>query len=162
MELIFKHGWIFLIAMTIINGLVLKYRSKKYTLENPELTAGYAKIFRGLMIWGNIPWAIMAIGDLTQMTNNISEYSYPRMLNPMVLIFHAVIVVILIMGSKWIYLDNGAEFMAKHPGLIQFSVFGRSKDVTSSIAVKILWTLGLLGFIAAMIQMWTMRIPPMN
>jgi len=162
MELIFKHGWIFLIAMTSINGLVFKYKSKKYIFDNPDLTDGYSRLFKGWLIWGNVPWIIMAIGDLTKITDGIGEYFNPRLLNPIVLIFHASIIVIWIIGSRWIYLEEGAEFLAKHPGLIHFHSFGTSKDITSSNTIKILWTLGIIGGIVGMIFMWTMKIPSMN
>lgn len=162
MELIFKHGWIFLIAMTIINGFVFKYRSKKYILENPDLTDGYDKIFKGWLLYGNIPWIIMAIGDLTKITDGIWEYFNPRLLNPMVLIFHISIILLWVIGSKWIYIEEGAELLAKHPGLIQFHAFGTSKDITSSTTIKIIWTLGLIGGIIGMTMMWFMPIPSMN
>jgi hypothetical protein len=162
MELIFKHGRIFLITMTIINGIVFKYRSKKYIVENPELEDGYDKLFKGWLLWGNIPWIIMAIGDLTKITDGIGEYFNPRLLNPMVLIFHTSILLIWIIGSKWIYLEGGSELLAKHPGLIQFHGFGTSKDITSSSTIKIIWTLCIIGGIIGMFFMWTMKIPSMN
>ncbi len=62
MEIVFKHTWIMFIAVTIANGLILKFRSKKYIAEKPELKEGYDKYFRGWLLYGNIPWVIMAIG----------------------------------------------------------------------------------------------------
>jgi hypothetical protein len=162
MKLIFNYGWIFLISMTIINGLVFKYRSKKYISENPELADGYENLFRGWMLWGNIPWIIMAIGDLTKITHGTWEYINPRQLNPMVLLFHFSVIVIWVIGSKWIYLENGAEFIAKHPGLIRFHGFGKSTDITSSGTIKILWTLGIIAGIIGLISMWTINIPSVN
>jgi hypothetical protein len=158
MELIFKHGWIFFIVMTVINGFVFKYRSKKYILENPDLIEGYDKLFKGWLLYVNIPWIIMAIGDLTKITDGTWDYVNPRQLNPMVLIFQISVVVIWIIGSKWIFTENGAEFLAKHPGLIRFNGFGTSKDITSSSTIKIIWTLGLIGGIVGMIMMWIMPI----
>ena len=35
------------IAVTIANGLILKFRSKKYILEKPELKKGYDNLFLG-------------------------------------------------------------------------------------------------------------------
>jgi hypothetical protein len=157
MDIIFRFGWIFLIIMTIINGFVLKYRSKKYIDQNPELADGYDKLFKGWLLYGNIPWLVMAIGDLTKITNGIWEYFNPKLMNPMVLLFHASIIIIWIIGSNWIYFKNGADFLAKHPGLFKFEGPGFSNDITSSKAIKIIWTLGLIGGIAGMTMMWTMN-----
>ena len=43
------------IAVTIANRLILKYRSKKYKAEKPELEDGYDKYFKGWLFYGNIP-----------------------------------------------------------------------------------------------------------
>ena len=54
MERIFQHPWIMFITVTIANALVLKYRSRKYIDEKPELKTGYDKYFLGIIIFGNI------------------------------------------------------------------------------------------------------------
>ena len=52
MEIIFKHIWIMCIAATVGNGIILKYRSRKYILDNPELKAGYDNFFKGgVLLW---------------------------------------------------------------------------------------------------------------
>ena len=62
------------IAVTIANGLILKYRSKKYIAEKPELEEGYEKFFKGWLFYGNIPWVIMMSGNLSGMTQNTFDY----------------------------------------------------------------------------------------
>ena len=54
-SIIFKHAWIMLIAVTVANGLILKFRSKRYISEKPELKKGYDKYFLGWIFYGNIP-----------------------------------------------------------------------------------------------------------
>jgi hypothetical protein len=142
--------------------LVFKYRSKAYINQNPALAEGYSKIFKGWIIYGNIPWIIMGIGDLSKITNGIWDYFNPRLLNPMVLFFHISIIVIWLIGSKWIYLDNGADLLAKHPGFIRFRVLWHVKDITSIKIIKIMWSLALLGGIAGMTMMWLWNVPSMN
>ena len=156
MDTIFRYGWIFLIAMTFINGFILKYRSKKYISQNSHLADGYDKLFKGWLLYGNIPWVIMAIGDLTKISHGIWDYFDPKSMNPMVLLFHFATIVIWIMGSNWIYLNDGAVFLARHPGLIKFEGPGLSSDITSPKAIKLIWTLGLVGGIIGMVMMWTM------
>jgi hypothetical protein len=100
MEIIFKQAWILLMAVTIANALTLKFRSKKYIAQNPALEEGYKKIFKGFIIFGNIPWIIVAFGNLTGLTNSIFDFFNPGALNPVVLIFHASIIVLWVL-SVW-------------------------------------------------------------
>ena len=146
------------IAITIANGLILKHRSKKYIDENPELEEGYDKYFKGWLIYGNIPWVIMMIGNLSGMTQNTFEYFNPKAMNPMVLVFHFSIVILWILSVRWIYFRNGAEFIEDHPGLIQKSSFSGNTNVTAK-QIKLFFPLMLLGGIAGMILMWVMDFP---
>ena len=155
---IFVHGWILFIAVTIANGLYLRVRSKEYIRQNPALQAGYDKYFRGWLIYGNIPWVIIGIGNLSGMTSNIFDYFNPKTLNPMVLLFHASIIVLWILAVYWIYFKNGAEFIEKHPGLIvkQYPSSDRNPSVSS---IKILSPLILFGGVVTMVMMWVIDFP---
>ena len=158
MEIIFKHTWIMFIAVTIANGLILKYRSKKYTAEKPELEDGYDKSFKGWLFYGNIPWVIMMIGNLSGMTQNTFEYFNPKAMNAIVLVFHFSIILLWVLSVRWIYFKNGAEFIETHPGLIQKSSLSGNTNVTAK-QIKLFFPLMLLGGIAGMIMMWIMDFP---
>jgi hypothetical protein len=161
MGIIFKQVWIMFIAVTIANALILKYRSKKYIAENPDLEEGYKKLFKGVIIFGNIPWIIIAIGNLSGLTNSISDFFNPRAMNPIVLIFHASIIVLWILSVRWIYFKDGAAFLESHPGLIKKSSFTGNSNVTAK-QIKIYFPLMLLGGIVGMIMMWVMKIPALT
>lgn len=147
-----KHIWILFITITIVNGLVLKYRSRGYIARDPELAPGYEKLFRGWIFYGNIPWIIIAIGNLTGLTNNIFEYFQPRQMNPAVLIFHLSTIILWILLVKWIYFEKGAEFLERHPGLFRKSGFS-NKDLSAG-KIKFFLPLMLLGGVVSMIIMW--------
>ena len=151
--MIFRYFWIPFIAVTILSGFIGKYRSKKYILKNPELAKGYNKYFNGYMIFGNIPWLIIMIGNLSGITQSFFEYLDPKSLNPIVLLFHFYIIVLWILGIIWIYFKGGAEFIEMHPGLVQRSSFSGNTNVTAK-QVKLFFPLMLLGGIAGMITMW--------
>ncbi len=153
MSFILEHFWIAFIIATFINGLILKQRSKKYIKENENLTEGYKKYFKGFIFFGNLPWIIMGIGDISGMTNNTFDFFYPRDMNPIVLIFHATVIFLWILLIWWTYFKGGAEFMEKHPGLIQSTGFGAS-DKVSAKYIKIIVPFTISGGIMGMIMMW--------
>lgn len=155
--LFFKHAWILFIAVTLANGLILKYRFRKYITENPALKEGYDKYVKGFIFYGNIPWILMAFGNLTGLTHHVFEYFDPKAMNPVVLIFHASIVVLWILSVRWVYFNKGAEFIEAHPGLFQNS-FSGSSTITAK-QVKLFLPLMILGGIAGMIMMWLIDTP---
>lgn len=155
--MIFKHTWIIFIAITIANGLILKYRSKKHIIQNPELEDGYNKYFWGWLFFGNVPWIIMMIGNLSGMTKNTVEYFNPQAMNPIVLIFYFSIIVIYLLGIRWIYFMNGAEFIESHPGLVQKSSYGGGTNVTAK-QVKLYFAIMLLGGILGMVFIWNIDL----
>lgn len=158
MPQLFQYVWVLFIIGTIINANLLKYRSKKHIDQNPELKKGYQDYFRGMLILGNLPWIIMGIGNLAGLTKNIFEYFNPRQMNPIVLLFHAIIIILWVAGIRWIYFKGGAEFVEKHPGLIQMKGFGESHDITAR-QLKLFYALALIGGIMAMIMMWSTGMP---
>ena len=142
----------------------MKQRFQKYIDDDPELAEGYNKIFRVWIIYGSIPWLIMAIGMLTGTTHNVFEYFNPKALNPAVLAFHFSLVLIYLLIAYWVFLNNGASFLSKHPGLIVFRGFGTTKDITSETAIKMFVGLVLLSGTIAMSAMWILniKVPTLN
>lgn len=158
MEILFKQTWIMFIVVTVANALILKHRSKQYIAQQPNLQEGYDLIFKGILLYGNIPWLIMAIGNLSGLTNSPFDYFMPRTMNSMVLIFHGAIIVLWILSVRWIYFKNGAEFLARHPGLLRKSSFSGNTSVTAT-QIRIFFALALLGGIAGMLMMWLIDFP---
>ena len=146
------------IAVTIANGLILKYRSKKYIAQNPELEDGYDNYFKGWLFYGNIPWVIMMVGNLSGITQNTFEYFNPKAMNPMVLTFHFSIIILWVLSVRWIYFKNGAKFIETHPGLLQKSSFSGNTNVTAK-QFKLFLPLMLLGGITGMELMWFIDFP---
>ncbi|MCU4165482.1 hypothetical protein [Carboxylicivirga caseinilyticus] len=154
MDLLFNNAWIFFIVVTILNGLIMKHRSKRYISENPGLQFGYDKYFKGLIFYGNIPWIIIAIGNLSGLTHSIFDYVNPKTMNPIVLVFHGAIAFLWILCVRWVYFKGGAEFFETHPGLFQKSSLSGKTNITAK-QVKLYLPLIILSGIFAMIMMWT-------
>jgi len=153
MEILLNNFWLLFIVVTIGNVLMLKHSSKKYILETPELEEGYNQLFKGMLFYGNIPWVVMGFGNLTGMTKSTFEYFFPSHMNPIVLAFHGSILFLWILSAWWIYFNEGAEFLEKHPGVVYRSSFSEDKRVTAK-QIKMFFPLMLLGGVTAMIMMW--------
>jgi len=136
----------------------MRKRAKPYIEQNAELKDGYDKLFKNFLLFGNIPWIIVGIGDVTEQTKSIFDFLNPGQFNLIVLIFHVAIIVIWVLGSYWIFLNNGAEFLSKHPGFFNFGEPSNS-DLINKNKVKFIWTLSILGGIVGEIMMWKMSMP---
>ncbi|MCK5306786.1 MAG: hypothetical protein KAJ66_06590 [Candidatus Omnitrophica bacterium] len=158
-EMIFNYFWAAAIVFTCINVLIYKYHSKKHIQQNPKLTEGYKKLFRGYLFWMNIPWIVMGIGCTVGNVPSIWYYFRPKNGNPYVLAWFGSIIVLWIIGTYWLFLKNGAEIIAKYPGvLIMYFGFKRT-EITNPNLIKMFWLLCLTGGIFGLVFMWTMDVP---
>lgn len=158
MEFIFRHCWIIFIAVTWINYFILKKDTQQYVNQNPSLKIGYDKLFKTMLIYGNIPWLIIALGDITGQTNSIFDFFKPKSFNPFVLTFHLYIIIIWVLLVRWLYFKKGAEFLIQHPGLIRIKGFGGAVAPTPTL-IKIFFAIALLGGIAGLTMMWLFDLP---
>jgi hypothetical protein len=159
MAILFEYVWALFIATTIANALFLKYRSREHVRLKPELKEGYDKFFKGIIIYGNIPWVIVAIGNLCGITNNLFEYFNPKLLNPAVLVFHGSVIALWLVSIYWVYFNGGAEFIERHPGLFNKKGFeGKRTEITAK-QVKLFLPLMLAGGVAALAMMWVVDFP---
>ncbi len=95
---------------------MLRWESKPYISEDPELKDGYRKFFKALLIYPNIPWLIMGIGDMSGMPD--SDFFGFSTTQPLVLLFHASWIALTAVFIRWVYFKNGADFLARHPGMM--------------------------------------------
>jgi len=156
--LLFRHAWILFIAATVGNALFIRHRSKDLIAEDPGLAEGYQQIFKAILFYGNMPWVIMAVGMLSGLTNNVFDYFRPRDMNPAVLAFHAAVIILWVLFTRWIYLKGGAAFLERHPGVLVKRGFGSVTYLTAK-EIKMFVPLMLLGGIAGVLMMWLVNIP---
>jgi hypothetical protein len=156
MDIISRYAWVLFIGVTVVNYFIIKSRVQVHIDKNPDLKAGYDKILKAILIYGTIPWFIMAIGSLTGRTNSVYDYFHPGTLNPFVLILHFYIIVLWILAVRWIYFKHGADILVRHPGVFTIRGFGYS--VTSTM-IKTVFALALLGGIVGMTRMWIADFP---
>ncbi|MES2810914.1 MAG: hypothetical protein V4670_00455 [Bacteroidota bacterium] len=137
----------------------MKRKIIPYIEENPEREIGYNTIFKNFLIFGSIPWLIIGIGNLSGLTKSIFDYFQPSNLNPIVLIFHFSIIIIWLLLLKFIFLNDGAVFLEKHPGIIRFKSPGFENENLTSSQIKLFSIFIIVGGIIGMILMWNIQIP---
>ncbi|MEH0155468.1 hypothetical protein V6R21_15080 [Limibacter armeniacum] len=147
MEDIFKYFWVLLFLTVLLNGIILNAKSKKYIEQNPTLEAGYKGYIKKFMLFGSIPCLLIGFGNESGLTNSVFDYLIPNISNPIVILFHLMIVVYWVMRMRWIYFKEGAEFLEAHSGLL------RDPNVTAK-KIKLLTPLPIIGWFVMIILMW--------
>lgn len=153
MEVLLNELWIIFIIITFFNVNILKKRTRKYIDKDPKLEEGYKKYFRNYLILFNIPWVIMGVGNTLGMTEHVFEYLSPAPFNPMVYILHIYIIIVCVLGIKWIYFSNGAEFLESHPGLTRKTSMEGEKNMSAG-EIRVIIPLILLTWIVVIIINW--------
>lgn len=162
MKIVFKFVWILFILVTLLNVFSLKKQLQVYIDEKPEREKGYNLIIKNFLIFGLTPWIIMGLGNLSGLTSSVFDYFRPADMKPIVLIFHASIIIIWLALIRFVFFNNGAAFLADHPGIIRFNTFGKTTDNPSESAIKFFVILAVLGGVFGMIMMWIVEIPPIQ
>ncbi len=159
-ELWIKYFWVIAIIGTCANAFFYRHRSQEYIKDNPELAEGYSSLFKGYLIWMNIPWVVMGIGSTIGGVPSILHYFNPQDGNPYVLAWFGSIFLLWTLGFYWIFFKGGAETLVKYPGAVQFhSPMTKNKNLTNPTHIKLFWCVCLLGGIFGVVMMWTQNIP---
>src|SRR6266480_2745694 len=103
LQLFFRHAWLMFVAVTCINVLYLSLHSRQRIRERPELTAGYRRLIRGYLFWGNLPWIVMGVGLELGGLPSIFSYFRPRDGNPFVLAFFGVVIAEWVLSLWWLF-----------------------------------------------------------
>ena len=147
-----KIFWVIAIGITCVNALILRSRARKEIDRNPELADGYAQLFKGYLVFPNIPWLVMGLGIIVGGTRGVFDYFDPRSGNPYVIAFHLTGFVLWALAIFWIYVAGGAEFLVRYPGVMNY-------DIKSPLILKLLFAVMLLGGMAAEVAIWSGRLP---
>ena len=145
--------------VTGINWLVFRKRAQEHIEENPQLEEGYKALFRGYLLWLNIPWMVMGIGCTVGGIPSVWHYFRPRDGNPYVLAWFGSVFFLWVFGTFWLFFRDGAETLARHPGVMKFGYGLKSKGITSPALIKAIWLLVLAGGIVGAVVIWSTEIP---
>lgn len=143
--------WLFFIVLMIINGINWKSKSQKHINENPELKKGRDKLFKGWLLYSNIPWVLMGFGMLTGITKDLKDYVITEELNLFVIFYFAVLFIIDILGTRWMFFKGGAESLVQH-GFIASAEKGKEKSEV--LKMKGMWVLVVLSGLGGLYSMF--------
>jgi hypothetical protein len=149
-SLFFRYFWFLAIAMTCFNAFVLRARSQKYIQEDPSLEEGYEKLFRGYLIYLNLPWIAMSIGSVFGGVKSIFDFMDVRSSNPFIWLFLVTVMTLWILDFVWVTFLGGAEFLINHPGVIKPSI-------KSPLLLKIFNLFSLTGGVLGLVFFSTMN-----
>ena len=147
-----RYVWLLFVAVTVVNALILRFRSRAYVQEQPALARGYEQLLRGVLLWGNLPWVAMGIGILFGGVPGVSSYLRPRDGNPFVLAWLGVVVALWVLGFYWLFARRGAEFLVEHPGLFR----GNPRSPT---AIRAMYCLMVAGGVVGLCFSFFVDIP---
>ena len=127
-SLVIKTLWLIFILVNCANAVIFRIRARRIVAEKPDLKPGYDRIFRGLMLWGNLPYIVMGFGTIYGGVSNIFEFINYKSTNIYVKLWISTIAIELAIGFYWIYFKSGAEMLVDHPGLFNID-FQSPRDV---------------------------------
>jgi hypothetical protein len=153
MQYLFNYFWLLALLLNMINVGLFRVRANKIIRQNPEMAAGYQRVLLGYLIIGSLPWLMMGLGLLSGQVTNIFAYVNPHGGNGYVLLYHALLLFLLLLGFIWIFFRHGAEFWAKYMAPLNL------RSATSPTGVKVQFGLALLAGLVGEIILWQQQLP---
>jgi cell division protein FtsX len=150
-EVVFDYAWIAFMLATVANAALWWVRSRPYRQAEPELEDSYRSLIRGFLVWGNVPWIVMGLGILTGEVASFFDYFNPRDGGSYVHMWFGSIALLWVLGTDWIFRQNGAEVLVRHPGLARV-------PFRSAASVRMVWLLCVLAGVAGMVMLYSTEI----
>lgn len=143
--LLSKYFWAFI----IVSQAALARREWKGIAErhmyDPDKIARYRSLFRGFLFWANAPWVLMGFLILTGKVQDVFAFLRPELMDAWILLWLASLILILLIGSFWLFFLRGAETLASHPG-VPYAPQARAGQIKIIWALLFFFTLGAITF----------------
>ncbi len=144
--------WVFLLAGTLMKAAGYRMRAASRIRDNPQLAAGYTRITWGFAIGGTIPWVIMGMGQVTGGVPSFYDFWRRPAGNPFVIAFYLCGCLILGLWAYWILFRNGAEVLARHPGLL-------ASDFETPRKIRLVFGISLVVAVVSLVVAFTEVMP---
>lgn len=153
-DFIFRYFGVIGLGVAALNYTIMKARIRPHVSGNPQLAEEYTKLVKTIILWINLPIAVMAFGGIIGYPPSIEAYFCPRDVNIVVWLFYAAVIFVWAAGTRWIFFQQGAETLAQHPKIL-------NHPITNPTLIKGLWLLCLAGGITALSLIWLVDLQPM-
>jgi len=144
---LFQYPWLLFIVVTCANAAIWWKRSDAARRTDPELDAALRRLIRGFLFWINLPFLVMGY---SMQTGRATLESYLEadggLDNPHVAAWFAIVVILWILGTHWLFLQSGAEKLAR-----LFALVG-PRNASSARSIKLWWLVGLAGGVASLLM----------
>ncbi len=151
-ELFSRYFWLICIVTTGVSIAGFRNQAQERIQGDPALANGYDILARGYLTYANIPWIVMGLGMVFGHVPSLWYYFRPGDGNPWVLAWYASIFVVWMLGTYWLFLRGGAEFLRAN--LVVFD-----PRLSNPKGVKRFWLACLAGGLAGMAIVWSMDMP---
>ncbi|GEM_PF-6039265 len=148
----FLHTGLVFIALTACWSWQWRSIARSYAETDKEAEQAFLIYSKNVLIWANLPWAVMAMG---QLTGNMHFYDIFQLNegNPFAIGFFVAFFFVMRRLYKWLYWQNGAEESSKYNlvNAIPWNCWPMPCDSPSDVK-KVFWvTLGIQLFTLAII-----------
>lgn len=152
-EYLIHNIWCLFMLFSLLKAWRYASYAKLQIKEQPHLELGYQKLLRGFVLFVNIPWLLMMIGNYSGATQSVFDYLKPGDLNPFVLVWHGTFMVLCLLWLRWIYFKNGAEQLETYRGLIQVAPLGKLVNLSAK-EIKLITPFVLVMVWAGILWLW--------
>lgn len=150
-EHLYNYFWLLAILTTVLNTVIIWFKTRPYVKQKPELAPGYNTLLKGFFFWSNVPWVVMGTGLLFGNVPSIEAFFEPQWQNSFVMAWWGTMALLYSLGTYWILWNGGAEMLVKHPGFLR----GNLKNPK---IIKLVWLLSLAGGVAASVIILSFRL----
>jgi len=151
---IFEYFWLVTMLTLFANAGIWLYLSRKERNADPVLDAGYKRLIRQFLFWGNLPLIFIGAAVVTGAVPSSMSFLAIRLDSPITVAWFGLVFALWILGSRWMYFRGGAEDLAAHPAMVRSLSAG---------TLKVLWAVamvaGVAGVVASILDPSTFPIP---
>src|SRR5262245_32507724 len=112
----FKWFWVAALVITGLNAAYYRYEANKDIRNHPERAEGYRRLIRGILLWSGLPWILLGVFTLTGAVDSIMDLFQTKL--PAALVWQVVVLLINLRMLYWIFVQGGAETLARHPAML--------------------------------------------
>lgn len=116
---LFDYGWLILPLIMPLLAVFYLMVGQKYIRQNPDLKAGYNRIFFWYGGVASIPFIFMAYEIMVSNLGMIYNLLEPDFINPSVMGTWISSIILDVLFFYWIFFKNGAKMLYSHPGILK-------------------------------------------